>query len=422
NGGYGLTVSTSGTTRVGNAVGGATTLASLASVGTGAVTLDGNVTTSGAQSYTGAVTLGNSVALTSDNAGVGFTGAVDNATSGTPEVLTVNAANGLVSFGGTVGGGANGALSGLTTSSKTFSANTLNIGSGGLSVKTTGGGIAQGGAFIVTGSGTSIFDAGGNAVTLNNSNNDFAGAVTATGAGVSIFGKNTLNIASLTDNGNGNVNLTAGGTLALPNGGIDAGSGNIALASNGGALAAGNVSGNNVSLTGSGGTLGGDVLALGTLALASTNAAIVQMAGGLIIDGGTTVNAGNGGISLAGANNAFVGAVGLAGGITQIAATTQPLILGQLNTGALTATSNGGALNLGQGTIAGGLTATAAGNITEAGALGVSGPSSLTVIGGQHDILLSEANDFGGQTVTVNASGGGSIGTLSLGDSNAAAL
>jgi hypothetical protein len=208
-------------------------------------------------------------------------------------VLTVNAANGLVSFGGTVGG-VNGALSGLTTSSKMFSANALNIGGGGLSVTTTGGGIGQGGAFTVT--GISTFNASG-ALALNNNGNDFTGAVTATGAGVSIFDKNNLDIAGVTDNGNGVVSLTAAGTLTLPSSAINAGTGALTLASNGGALTTnGALSGGAVSLTGSSGiTLAGSVTG-STLQLASTNTPINQTAGILTVSFTASVSAGSGGI------------------------------------------------------------------------------------------------------------------------------
>ena len=88
------------------------------------------------------------------------------------------------------------------------------VGSGGLSVTTSAGGIAQGGKFVVA--GTSLFDAGNNAITLTNGNNDFQGAVSANGAGVSLVDVNDLSVASLTDNANGNVSLIAGGALTLP--------------------------------------------------------------------------------------------------------------------------------------------------------------------------------------------------------------
>ncbi|WP_168171090.1 filamentous hemagglutinin N-terminal domain-containing protein [Rhodanobacter sp. B05] len=415
--GAGNSLTITGNTTLGTASG----LSALTVSGTSL--LNGSVTTTGAQTYNGAVLLGSGIALQATNGNVGFGSTVDNA-GATAEALTVNAANGLVSFAGAVGGGSNGALSGLTTNSKTFSANALNIGSGGLSVTTTGGGIGQGGgAFTVT--GTSFFSAGGGALALTNGNNDFTGAVTATGTGVSIFDKNNLDVAGVTDNGNGNVNLTAGGTLTLPASAINAGTGALTLVSNGGSLAtSGALSGGTVSLTGSGGiTLAGSVTASNTLQLASANTPISQTAGILTVSSTTSVGAGSGAITLNGPN-AFTGAVSLTGGTTQIT-NSGALKLGSLSTGALTATSLVGGVNLGQGTVGGALVATAAGDITETGALGVSGASSFTVTGGQHDILLNTIttpNNFGGQTVTVNASGGGSIGTLSLSDSNAAAL
>ncbi|EQD63519.1 hypothetical protein B1A_09089, partial [mine drainage metagenome] len=140
----------------------------------------------------------------------------------------------------------------MVVNSATFSANALNIGTGGLAVATTAGDITQGGKFVVAGAVS--FDAGTHAVTLNNGSNDFQGTVSATGAGVSLADANNLNVIALTDNNNGNVNLTAGGMLTLPASGINAGTGNLTLASDGGALtSSGTLSGSNVSLSGSAG-------------------------------------------------------------------------------------------------------------------------------------------------------------------------
>ena len=87
----GLTVAAgTGAVTFGGAVGGSKALANLMLTGTGAATLDGNVTTAGAQSYGGPVTLGNSIALATTNNAVGFAGRVDAKTTGV-QGLTVEA-------------------------------------------------------------------------------------------------------------------------------------------------------------------------------------------------------------------------------------------------------------------------------------------------------------------------------------------
>src|SRR5690606_22875201 len=82
-------------------------------------------------------------------------------------------------LGGAVGGTT--ALTGLDVTAGSFSASTLNIGTGGLSVTTRAGDITQGGAFTV--SGTSSFDAGTHAIALGDAGNHFTGAVSLKNSG-----------------------------------------------------------------------------------------------------------------------------------------------------------------------------------------------------------------------------------------------
>src|SRR5439155_3468133 len=91
-GAFGLTVNAgSGTVTFGGAVGGTTPLASLAV--TGPTTLDANVTTSGAQTYHSAVTLGGTATLLTTNAAIDFASTVDGDLD-----LTVNAGTGPATF------------------------------------------------------------------------------------------------------------------------------------------------------------------------------------------------------------------------------------------------------------------------------------------------------------------------------------
>ncbi len=98
---------------------GAFTISSLTatSATTGAITLEGNVTTTNGQTYNSAVTLGAGATLTTTNSAVTFASTVDSA-SGIAEALTVNAGTGTVIFGGAVG--AVNPLASLTVDSPTI--------------------------------------------------------------------------------------------------------------------------------------------------------------------------------------------------------------------------------------------------------------------------------------------------------------
>jgi filamentous hemagglutinin family protein len=417
--------------------GGALTLpASALSAGTGNLTLAANggvLSTSGALSGTnvsltghngvmlgGDVTALGTLALASTNAAITqLSGAITTAglstvTAGTGAITLTGAGNNFTGAVSLTGGAAQitdgGALT-LGTLSTTgaltaISTGALNLGSGSvggnLDATSNNGAISQAGALSV--SGTSALNAGNGAITLTNANNDFQSAVTATGAGVSLVDVNDLNVASLTDNANGNVSLIAGGALTLPASALSAGTGNLTLAANGGVLStSGALSGTNVSLTGHNGVmLGGDVTALGTLTLASTNAAITQLSGAITTAGLSTVTAGTGAITLTGAGNNFTGAVSLTGGAAQIT-DGGALTLGTLNTtGALTAISTG-ALNLGSGSVGGNLVATSNnGAISQTGALSVTGTSALNA-GSGSITLTNGGNNFTG---AVSLTGG----------------
>ncbi|MGB5939775.1 MAG: filamentous hemagglutinin N-terminal domain-containing protein [Rhodanobacter sp.] len=288
----------------------------------GGITIGGNITSAGAQTYHSAVALGGDITLSSNSSDVNFASTVDNA-SATARNLTVNAGNGAVTFGGAVGGGANGALAGLTTNSGTFSAGALNIGSGGLSVTTTAGGITQGGAFTVT--GASSFNAGANAITLANAGNAFTGPVSLVGGSVSlangqatVLGTTTASSLDVGSNGaisqsgaltvTGLATFTQNNTTAGATQDIDLGSQNNSLRG-GVTFAAGAGAGiNNLSLKNTWATPGALTLpasVAGMLTLNYTSAALTvplasTTAGGLDLTagGGITIN---GNITTAGA-------------------------------------------------------------------------------------------------------------------------
>ena len=113
------------------------------------------------------------------------------------------------------------------------------------------------------------------------------------------------------------------------------------------------------------------------------------------------------------AGNNFQGAVSLAGGTTRIR-DTDALTLGTLDTGTLSVTSDG-ALGLGQGNVAGNLSAASGGGaVSQTGALGVAGTTSIDA--GSGAITLNAAgNDFQG---AVSLAGG----TTRIRDANALML
>ncbi|MDE1149843.1 MAG: filamentous hemagglutinin N-terminal domain-containing protein [Azospirillaceae bacterium] len=304
----GTTITLNGTTNgvhalavAGNAVlngvvGGTTALTSLSVSGTGA--LSGNVTTTGTQTYTGAVTLGANDTLTGST--VAFTGTVNG---GYALAVTGNA-----TFGGTVGAGT--ALTSLSVSGTT--------GLNGGALTTTGGQTYTGAVTLgadttltSTVNGAVLFSStvnGAQALLISNGtgNVTFAGAVggttrlgalTVTSGGATAFNA-AVKAASLTTD--------AAGTLSLAGGSIDTtGTQTYSDAATLGA---------DTTLTGSTVTLNGTVNGAHTLAVTG-NAAINGVVGGstaltsLSVSGTTRINAS--GITTTGTQT-YTGAVTLA--------------------------------------------------------------------------------------------------------------
>ena len=291
-----------------------------------------------------------------------------------------------------------------------------------LRLKTTNAGISQSASSAVTVAGTSSIDAGSGAIALTNAGNDFVGAVDLSGSGIQLADRNDLSIAAVHNGNNAALSLLADGSLDLPGGAIDTGSGDLSLVARHGTLSLGGaLSGHNLTLSGGSGlSLADDVAVTGTLLLSTDNAAIVQTAGALTVDGSTSMNTGSGGIALTGSGNHFAGTVDIAGGAVQLH-DSGALRLGTLSVDSL-AVSSGGALNLGSGSVRGALQADS-GNaaIGQSGALDIGGATRLTA--GSGAITLDQANRFAGP---LAFDGGavriGALGALTLGASNAAAL
>lgn len=174
---------------------------------------------------------------------------------------------------------------------------------------TAGGRLSQSAAL---GADEARFVAGGD-LTLTAGQNRL-GSVDLSGAAVRVRDLDDLTVTALRSGTDQAVSLTAGGTLTLPSGNIDTGTAELLLASAAGRLATrGNVAGQTVRLTGSGGIeLGGDVRS----ATDQTYATQVTLAADATLDagGGRVVLAS--GLSGAGHALAVTGAATVRGDVT----------------------------------------------------------------------------------------------------------
>src|SRR3546814_10471905 len=219
--------------------------------------IGGYISTSGGQEYAVAVGLVDDTTLSSAGK-VQFGG-----WGGGGQGLGVGG-GGTVGFGGDVGQSV--ALAALSVSAASFMAPALSV-VGNLSVTTSGGGIAQSGAFNV--GGVATFDAGTGNVTLANAGNDFAGAVDITGNAVAITDANALTLGT----------VTADQLTATSTGRLDLGTTDVS-----GAL------------------------------LATSNGGAIEQGGALQVGGTTELDASTGDVTLANAGNDFGGAVDVTGG------------------------------------------------------------------------------------------------------------
>ncbi|MEA0737280.1 filamentous hemagglutinin N-terminal domain-containing protein [Xanthomonas campestris pv. campestris] len=227
--------------------------------------------------------------------------------------LTLIANGGTLSTAGTLSGRniTLRARDGLTVGHDVTTSGTLQLGSDVAIAQTAG-------TLDVT--GAALANAGGGTLSLSSANNDFRSGISLTGTGITLVDRNDLTVSALNSGSNGAVSLTAGGALALPAQVIDTGSADLTLRANGGALTTGALAGRNLTLSGRDGvTFAQDVTSTGTLAVTTTNAAILQSGGVFDIGGTATLNAGTGAIALGSAGNDFRSGINLTGtGITVV--------------------------------------------------------------------------------------------------------
>jgi filamentous hemagglutinin family protein len=358
----------------------------------------------------GAVTASTSLTATSTSAGItqsgviSSTGAASFAAAAGQSIILGDSSN---AFGSTVSFSAlSGQLQNVTvTDSTALNLQALNI-LGDLVA--TGAGLTQSG--ILQAANADLRSTGsGNSLNLSTFNNNFSGQVRILSDGD----------ASLLDNGPliignggasivaGNLTLSSAGALSQTQAITVSGTGTSSISTTVGSVTfSQNISLLNGNLTVAPATTftqSGGTLSLGTGTLAISSTGLVQQTGGnMVVAGTVTVNSGGAAITLNSGSNDFQGAVTLTGGVTQITDGVGGLTFGTVNTGDLTAitTAAGGALNLGQGTVTGFLTATTSnGNISQNGILTVTGATTLTA--GTGNIVLGSANSL--ENVTVNS-------------------
>jgi filamentous hemagglutinin family protein len=448
-------ITTTGITQIANGAGNALTLGALstrrltattsnAALNLGSGTVTGNLsaaTGGGAITQAGALTVTGTTGL---DAGAGdITLASANNLQGTVTLTSTGSSqlnNGSHAL--SLGTLSTAALD-LTTSNAAIDLGSGTV-AGALTVATGGGAVTQSGALAVT--GTSSINAGAGDITLKTAGNNLAGAVSLTSTGttqVSNGTGNALTLGSLNTHGltvstsggaaldlgqgtvTGNLSATSNGGAITQTGaltvtgttGLDAGAGNITLgltnnlqgavdltstgttqiANGNHALTLGSISTHDLSVSTSNAALNlGSGTVTGTLGVTTAGGAVTQ-AGALSVTGASSIDAGAGNITLTTAGNNLQGAVGLtSSGSTQISnGNNRNLLLGTLNTGALTVTTNNADVDLGSGTVAGALVVNSGGgNVTQTGALTTTGTASIN--SGAGDITLTQANNLAG--------------------------
>jgi filamentous hemagglutinin family protein len=300
----------------------------------------------------------------------------------------------------------------------------------------TAPGISQSaGPIVVT--GVTTLSSAGNPISLNNSGNSFSGNVAFTGSSVTLVSGGALSSSGAAT---GTLSETAGGTIS-EGGAITVTAGNTATFTVNGATGDVNLSNSSNDFHGDptaiqasgGGTVGNvsvtdtdttfvpltlpatvasltlnDTHAAITLPAAAVGGALIVTAGGAItqtgalsVQGSSTLNAGTNAVTLTNGSNSFAGNVNFTGSAVTLA--------------------SGGALSS-SGTATGSLSETAGGTISEGGAITVAAGNTATfaINGATGDVNLgNSANDFHGDATTIQAIGGGTVGNVTVADTNA---
>ena len=439
-----LTLNTNGSTIFNGALGAGSALLSLTTDATGTTQLNsGTVTTTGAQAFGDAVTLGATTTLDAGAGAITFGSTVNGAfalTANSSVVTTFSGAVGAVTplaslttnAGGstTIGGGA------ITTSGSQTYNDAVNYGAGTV-LTATAGTVVSGGVFRAiapAGSLTFTVDATKD-ISLVNPANDFATVTVTSARNVTLRDTNAIALGTSTISGT--LDVTAGGTITQT--GALAVSGAASFSTGAAAITLNNA-GNDFMSTVSAINTGGNVaitdvndLQLGTIGMASAvNTLTVVSSGAITQAGASTVTTGTGAVSFnSGAggspitltnDNDFRGAVSLTNaGANDVAIKD----VNALTFGAgavarnLQANSAGTMAFNGVLSVAGNLQAGSGGNpMTEgaAAALTVTGTTLLTAGAAGNITLNTAGNNFGGEVRVVSGN------TVNLRDANTIAF
>ncbi|HWK83359.1 MAG TPA: filamentous hemagglutinin N-terminal domain-containing protein, partial [Caldimonas sp.] len=328
--------------------------------------------------------------------------------AGTGSITLANPGNNFGSVGATGGAVAITDINALALDA--INATSLNV-----DTSAGNGALTQNAAAVVTGS--TIVTTGSGATALNNAGNNFSNAPgnSFTGGAISVRDANDLTVTTLASGPNQAVSVVAGLTLTLPLGAINTGAGDLTLSAGTTLTTPGTLSGNNISLSGTGGVIiGADVNAAGNLNLTTTNTAVNQTAGKITAGGATTVTAGAGNVTLAQPLNDFNSINVVSGGIVNIN-DANALTAAANAGGTLTITStgplaSGGTLSGTTVSLTGNAGITLANNVTASGTLqlastnapinqtagAISATAGLTTVNaGSGDVTLNQpGNDF----------------------------
>jgi filamentous hemagglutinin family protein len=202
NGSHALTISDSGATTLGGAIGGTTSLTSLNVTSTGGTTLDGSVKTSGAQTYHSALALGGGIALTGND--IDFVSTVNGG-----HALTISDA-GTTTLGGAIGGTAS--LTSLNVTSTDGTTLDNNVTTSG--AQTYNSAATLGGNVVLTSNGGNVSIGGVTGASHNLEFNAPDGNVTWNGAlnvgNFQAFGENVYMNGGVTTNGTTGSTIVAG--------------------------------------------------------------------------------------------------------------------------------------------------------------------------------------------------------------------
>ena len=301
--------------------------------------------------------------------------------------LTVSATGQTIDLSG---GGSNDVTGAVTltgaavTLADTTATSIAGITATGALTLTSGGAITQSGVLQVTGDSTFANTAGTNAaITLGDSNNAFNGKVTFdtdAGSAVTITDATSLELETLSA---ASLNVTSGG--AVTDGGTLAITGATSISASGQSITLDDTASTfgSLSLTGADvAVIEADATELGTSAvsgtLAITSGGAVTDSGALTIAGATTISANGQNITL-----------------DDTASTFGSLTL----TGADVAITEADATQLGSSSVTGSLSITSSGEVTDAGTLTVGGVTTISA-SGQNITLDDASSTFGSLSLT----------------------